>query len=49
MFTFNIEASSNTAPDGQSKSSLRRTKWHETFHLIIYMKHLCITVGHEIA
>ena len=27
---------------------LRLTKWHETFHLM-YMKHLCITVGLEIA
>ena len=42
------EASSTTAPEGQSNSSLRLTKWHETFHLM-YMKHLCITVGLEIA
>ena len=43
-----MEASSNTAPEGQGKSSLRLTKWYETFHLM-YMKYLCITVGHELA
>ena len=36
-----MAARSNTAPEGQGKSSLRLTKW--------YMKYLCITVGHELA
>ena len=50
MFTLShiSEASSNATAEGQDKSSLRLTKWHETFHLM-YMKHLCITVGLEIA
>ena len=42
------KASSDTAPEGQDKSSLRLPKWHETFHLM-YMKRLCITVSLAIA
>ena len=34
-------------PEGQSNSSLRLTKWRETFHRM-YKKHLCITVGLEV-
>ena len=40
--------SSTTATEGQSNSSLRLTKWHETFHRM-YKKHLCITVGPEVS
>ena len=41
---------SQAGPEGQYKSSLRLTKWHEieTFHLM-YVKHPCITLGFEIA
>ena len=35
-YVYLIEASSNTAPEGQSNSSLRLTKWYETFHLCIW-------------
>ena len=35
-YVYLIEASSHTAPEGQSNSSLRLTKWYETFHLCIW-------------
>ena len=44
------EASSNNAPEGQDKSFFIHgwKKWYVTFHLM-YIKHLCITVGLQIA